>query len=63
MESVVRGEMKVEFLKKEDLARPADGMVKYADASLGLWMPRSWQWLNDCRTKNYWHCRQFDLRP
>src|SRR5574338_122098 len=36
MQSIVRGEMKVEFLKKEDLARAADVMAKYADAALGF---------------------------
>ena len=35
MQSVVRGEMKVEFLKRDDLTRTADVMAKYADAALG----------------------------
>jgi len=36
MQSVVRGEMKVEFLKRDDLIRTADVMAKYADAALGF---------------------------
>ena len=36
MQSVVRGEMKVEFLKRDDLTRTADVMAKYADAALGF---------------------------
>ncbi len=36
MQSVTRGEMKVEFLKRDDLMRTADVMTKYADAALGF---------------------------
>ena len=32
----MRGEMKVEFLKRDDLTRTADVMSKYADAGLGF---------------------------
>jgi len=34
--SVQRGEVKVEFLKKEDLARTVEVMEKYLDANLGF---------------------------
>lgn len=36
IQSIVRGEMKIEFLKRDDLARTADVMAKYADAALGF---------------------------
>ena len=36
IQSIVRGEMKLEFLKRDDLARAADVMAKYADSALGF---------------------------
>ena len=36
MRSVQRGELKLEFLKKEDIARTVEVMDKYLDADLGF---------------------------
>jgi predicted nucleic acid-binding protein len=76
MQSIVRGEMKVEFLQKEDLARAADVMAKHADAALGS-VDASLVAVDErlqirelltsdrrhCSLVRPRHCPQFELRP